>query len=68
MRELDPQQKQVLALFQDSRFVSTRQIAERLGIHHPRSALNLCKKWVAFGFLIKHGQANKSRQYELAEP
>ncbi|MEE4378422.1 MAG: Fic family protein [Candidatus Competibacteraceae bacterium] len=67
LRELDPRQKQVLVLFQESRFVTTRQIAELLGIH-TRSALNLCKKWVASGFLIQHGQANKSRQYELAEP
>ena len=66
-RELDPRQKQVLALFRDSRFITTRQIAELLGIH-PRSALNLCKKWVESGFMIQHGQANKTRQYELAQP
>jgi len=65
--ELDPRQRQVLALFRDSRFVTTRQIAELLGIH-PRSALNQCNKWVGSGFLIQHGQANKSRKYELAQP
>ena len=67
LRELDPRQKQVLVLFRDSRFITTRQIAEHLGIH-PRSALNLCKKWVESGFMIQHGEANKTRQYELAEP
>jgi len=65
LRELDQRQKQALSLFRQSRFVTTREIANLLGIQ-PRSALNLCKKWVEEGFLIQHGAAKKARKYELA--
>lgn len=66
LRELDQRQKMSLSLFRDSKYVTTRQIAEYLKIH-PRSALNLCKTWVAHNFLVQHGTANKTRKYELAE-
>ena len=66
LRELDQRQKQVLSLFKENRFVKTKEIAALLHIH-PRSALNLCKKWVNEEFLIQHGTSNKTRQYELAE-
>ncbi len=66
LRELDQRQKQALSLFGKSRYVTTREIADLLGIHI-RTALNLCKKWVESGFVIQHGTANKSRKYELAD-
>ncbi|MBE9548381.1 MAG: Fic family protein [Proteobacteria bacterium] len=65
LRELDQRQKQALSLFRESRFVTTRQLADLLKIH-PRSTLNLCKKWIEEGFLIQHGTSNKTRKYELA--
>ena len=65
LRELDQRQKQVLSLFTQSKYITTKEVAELLGIH-TRTALNLCKRWVAEEFLIQHGQANKSRKYELA--
>lgn len=66
LRELDARQKQILSLFEKSRYVTTREIAELLQIH-PRTALNQCKKWVENGFIIQHGDSNKSRKYELAD-
>ncbi len=66
LRELDHRQKQVLSLFTKSKYITTREIAELLNIH-PRTALNLCKKWVGSEFIIQHGDANKSRKYELAD-
>ncbi len=66
LRELDQRQKQVLSLFGKSRYITTREIADLLGIHI-RTALNLCKKWIENGFIIQHGAANKSRKYELAD-
>ncbi len=66
LRELDQRQKQVLSLFRESKFVKTKEIAALLHIH-PRSALNLCKKWVEEKFLIQRGASNKTRKYELAE-
>jgi Fic family protein len=65
LRELDQRQKLVLSLFSENRYVTTREISELLGLHK-RTALNLCKKWCEEGFVIQHGQANKSRKYELA--
>lgn len=66
LRELDQRQKQALSLFSESKYVTTREIAELLTIQ-PRTALNLCKKWVDSGFLIQLGDAKKSRKYELAD-
>ncbi len=66
LRELDQRQKQVLSLFATSKYITTREIADLLGIH-PRTALNLCKTWVEKDFIIQHGTANKSRKYELAD-
>lgn len=65
LRELDQRQKQVLSLFKESKFITTREIASLLNIH-PRSALNLCKKWVEQDFILQHGSSNKTRKYELA--
>ena len=66
LRELDNRQKQILSLFAQSRFVTTKEIAGLLGIQ-PRSALNVCKKWAEQGFIVQHGTAPKTRKYELAE-
>ncbi len=65
LRELDRRQRQVLSLFRDARYATTKEIADLLRIHR-RSALDVCKKWVGEGFLLQHGSANKSRKYELA--
>ncbi len=66
LRELDQRQKQVLSLFARSKYITTREIADLLNIH-PRTALNLCKKWLENDFIIQHGAANKSRKYELVD-
>lgn len=66
LRELDQRQKQVLSLFTKNKYITTREIAELLNIH-PRTALNLCTKWVDSDFINQHGDANKSRKYELAD-
>jgi len=66
LRELDQRQKQVLSLFVRNKYITTREIADLLNIH-PRTALNLSKKWLVNDFIIRHGEANKSRKYELAE-
>jgi len=65
LRELDQRQKQVLSLFERSKYITTREIADLLGVH-ARTALNLCNKWRDEDFMILHGAAPKSRKYELA--
>ncbi|PCJ43665.1 MAG: cell filamentation protein Fic [SAR86 cluster bacterium] len=66
LRELDQRQKQVLSLFEKSKYITTREIADLLGVH-TRTALNQCNKWCDEGFIIRHGAAPKSRKYELAD-
>ena len=64
LRELDQRQKQVLSLFEKSKYLTTREIADLLGIH-TRTALNLCNRWCDEGFIVQLGKAPKSRKYEL---
>lgn len=66
LRELNSRQKQLLPLFKNSRFITTKDIANVLQIHQ-RTALNHCHQWVEDGFIVQLGTANKSRKYELAE-
>ncbi len=66
LRELDQRQKQALFLFEKSKYITTREIADLLGVHI-RTALNLCNKWCDEGFMLQHGVAPKSRKYELAD-
>ena len=66
LRELDQRQKRVFSLFEKSKFITTKEIAGLLGIQQ-RTALNLCKKWIDAGFIHQHGEAKKSRKYELTD-
>lgn len=66
LRELNIRQRQVLSLFEKSRYITTREIADLLQLH-PRTALNECRKWVGQGFMVQHGTSNKTRKYELAD-
>lgn len=66
LRKLDARQRQVMALFEVEPYITTKQIADLLGIHR-RTALNICRQWVETGFLVQYGEANKSRKYGLAE-
>lgn len=59
LRKLDARQRQVLMLFENDDFITTKQIAHHLGLHR-RTALNLCKGWVENGFLIQYGEAQKN--------
>lgn len=66
LRQLDQRQRLMLSLFQRSRYVGTREIAELLQIQ-PRSALNLCHRWIDEGFILPSGEGNRNRRYELAD-
>ncbi|HEC90826.1 MAG TPA: Fic family protein [Alphaproteobacteria bacterium] len=65
LKKLDARQRQALMLFESEPYITTKQIADHLGIHR-RTALNLCNSWVKSGFLIQYGEARKSRKYGLA--
>ena len=65
LRELDAKQKRILDLFRETRFLTTREIAEHLGVT-PRTALNICHTWLENGFILSQGE-KKNRRYELTE-
>jgi Fic family protein len=65
LRELTPKQRQVLSLFQQNKYITTRDIADLLQVH-TRTALNFCHKWIEEGFIVAQGEGNKNRRYELA--
>ncbi len=64
LKALDDKQRKVLSLFSKSRFVTTKEMADLLCVHR-RTALNYCQEWLKQGFIISHGEALKSKKYEL---
>jgi len=64
LKSLDDKQRKVLSLFSKSRFVTTKEMADLLGVHR-RTALNYCQEWLKQGFIVSHGEALKSKKYEL---
>ena len=66
LRELKPQQRQVLSLFEKSKEVTTNDIAKHLGLN-TRSAHSLIKKWLEDGFVEIAEQSRKSRTYSLSQ-
>ena len=65
MRTLDPKKRKVLELFQTMSVVTAAQIGQLFGFR-PRTSAQLCKDWVADGFLIVVNASNKKRSYSLS--
>lgn len=66
IRDLGPEKRKALELFQDYAVVSSAQIRKHFDFK-PRTNAALCKKWVDEGFLKIVDPANKSRSYRLAD-
>lgn len=66
LRDLRPQQRQILSLFQKTREVNLREIADHLGINS-RSANGLIKKWIEQGFILIENNSKKARTYILSK-
>jgi len=66
LRTLDARQRRALTLFQESREIAARQIAELFGLK-PRGAALVCQHWVAAGFLEVTNPSKKSRRYKLGD-
>lgn len=64
LRKLDPKQRKALELFQQSEFLTSRQIGELFGFK-PRTCATLCASWVACGFLEVIDPSNRGRKYAL---
>ncbi|HZL66678.1 MAG TPA: Fic family protein [Candidatus Limnocylindrales bacterium] len=66
LRNLDSKQRKVLLLFEKSREVSAKDIADLFGFQQ-RTAAALCQRWVEDKFLIVTNSSNKARRYRLAD-
>jgi Fic family protein len=66
MRTLDSKQRRVLTLFQKSREIAAKDIAELFG-YQPRMSTLLCQRWVEQGFLETANPARKTRRYRLSK-
>lgn len=66
LRHLDAKQRRALTLFQRSREIAARDVAELFG-YRPRTAALLCQRWVEKGFLKMTDPAKKSRRYRLVD-
>ena len=66
LRNLDSKQRKALPLFEESREIAARDVAELFG-YKPRTATLLCQRWVEKGFFEVTDPAKKSRRYKLAD-
>jgi Fic family protein len=66
MRNLDSKQRRALTLFQNSREIAAKDVADLFG-YKPRTSALLCQRWVEKGFLETTDPAKKSRRYKLAD-
>lgn len=64
LRNLDAKQRRALALFQKSREITAKDVAELFG-YQPRTSTLLCQRWVEVGFMEMTDPAKKSRRYKL---
>jgi Fic family protein len=64
LRTLDAKQRKAFTLFEHSREVTAKEIAELFGFQQ-RPAAALCQRWVAEGFLVIADPSKKARRYRL---
>lgn len=67
LRGLDPRQRRVLELFHGQAVATSSEIASHLGLS-VRATNQLCRKWIAEGFLIVDDPSRKARSYRLGQP
>lgn len=66
LRNLDSKQRRALTLFQKSREIAAKDVADLFG-YKPRTSALLCQRWVEKGFLETTDPAKKSRRYKLSD-
>jgi Fic family protein len=66
LRNLDSKQRRALTLFQNSREIAAKDVANLFG-YKPRTSALLCQRWVEKGFLETTDPAKKSRRYKLSD-
>jgi Fic family protein len=66
LRRLDPRQRLLLELFRDRGIVTAGEIAAHLRLSQ-RAVADLCRRWVASGFLVVNDPSRKNRSYRLGD-
>ncbi|GHT40409.1 cell division protein Fic [Bacteroidia bacterium] len=66
IKNLDSRQKKALALFEESNFITSKDL-EKLFKFSGRTARQLAQKWVKEGFLAVADSSKKSRKYKRVE-
>lgn len=66
MRKLDVTQRKILELFTEFKEVTSKQIAEYLGMSQQSGRL-LANRWIAAGFLELSNTSKKARKYRLSD-
>ncbi len=64
LRELDPRQRRVLDLFRERGSATANDMTKILKLSR-RTLLELCREWIASGFLQYENAARKNRSYRL---
>jgi hypothetical protein len=64
LRALDPRQRRVLSLFRAKGSATAADLTKVLKLS-PRTVLQLCREWIACGFLEYENAARKNRSYRL---
>jgi Fic family protein len=64
LRELDPRQRRLVELFEKQGSATSAEMAACLGMS-PRTLVQLCRQWIASGFLEYQNAARKIRSYRL---
>jgi Fic family protein len=65
LHRLNPRQRNALALFRESTFVTSRDVEQLFGISQ-RAARNILAAWVDDGFVVMADPAKKTRKYQLS--
>jgi Fic family protein len=66
LRELDPRQRRLLALFKRQGSATSVEMAKHLKLSQ-RTVVGLCRDWVEVGFLEVQNASRKTRSYRLGE-
>ena len=64
LRELEPRQRRLVELFQKQGSATSAEMAVYLEMS-PRTLVQLCREWIASGFLEYQNAARKTRSYRL---
>lgn len=66
LRKLNARQRKALTLFQYSETITAKDVGDLFGFK-PRTASEVCRRWLNEGFLVAVDTSRKARKYQLAK-